>query len=75
MVQTQSAVRKTIHCRVDGGRSQGVDVAVDIRGTTDGDTADARDREPMEPSDITGIGDLVRAVVTSVRGGTRTPMD
>lgn len=50
---------------VDGGRSQGVEVADDIRGTTDGNRADVRgshskDGEPMERSNTTDTEDLVR---------------
>ncbi len=48
-----------VHSKVDGGRNQGVDVADDNRGTTDG--SQATDREPMNLSDTSGTGDLGEA--------------
>ncbi len=74
MLQPQSTARMTAHGGVDGGRSQGVRVADDIRGTTEGDRADVRgsqgnDGELMEPSDTAGTEDLGGAAATSVRGG------
>ncbi len=43
-----------VHSKVDGGRNQGVDVADDIRGTTDG--SQGTDREPKDLSDTSGTG-------------------
>ncbi len=53
-----------VHSKVDGGRNQGVDVADDIRGTTDG--SQGTDREPMNLSDTSGTGDLGEATAMGV---------
>ncbi|XDV15161.1 hypothetical protein PO909_015291 [Leuciscus waleckii] len=65
---------------VDGGRSQDVDVADDIRGTTNGDSAYVRgsqgaDRKLMDLSDAASAGDQSRASAMIVRGETGASED
>lgn len=68
---TQRAARTMSYGRIDGDRSLGEDLAVDTRGTMDGDGADGRgdlgaDEETARPGDTDGPGGQGRAAVTTV---------